>query len=133
MMMFAFFPIFTVFFILFCSSALAGIFRRAQATAQGQNAMNRISGKQQGFSSPATKTFDTISHLEAKVFRLAARRHGRLTLSEIIVETELGVKASEELMERMLDGSHVRVEVNEQGIIVYEFPEIMTPPSDEKS
>ncbi len=63
--------------------------------------------------------------MEVKVFRLAARRGGRLTLSDLVLETGLGMKQAEALMDRLADGLHVRLEVSPEGAIVYEFPEIL--------
>lgn len=62
---------------------------------------------------------------ESRVFRLAYKNRGRITLSDIVLETELGLKDAEEIIEEMIDGVHVRMEVREDGLVVYEFPEII--------
>jgi hypothetical protein len=62
---------------------------------------------------------------ESEIFRLAARMKGRITLSDVVLETGLGLKQAEELLEGMVDGTHVRMEVSPRGIIVYEFPELI--------
>lgn len=62
---------------------------------------------------------------ESEIFRLAARMKGRITLSDVVLETGLGLKQAEELLEGMVDGTHVRMEVTARGIIVYEFPELI--------
>jgi hypothetical protein len=62
---------------------------------------------------------------ESKIFQIAYKMKGRLTLSDIVLETGLGLKEAEQIIEQMVDGTHVRMEVEEDGIIVYEFPEII--------
>ena len=62
---------------------------------------------------------------EARIFKLAYRLKGRITVSDIVVETGLGVRESERLIESMVDSTHVRMEVDERGIVTYEFPEII--------
>ena len=63
--------------------------------------------------------------LESAVFSLAYRLRGRITLSDIIVETGLGMKEAEDVIGGMVDGIRVRMEVTEDGLVIYEFPEII--------
>jgi len=64
--------------------------------------------------------------LESVVFSLAYRRKGRITVSDVIVETGLGMRDAEEFINGMVDGIRVRMEVDEdRGFVVYEFPEII--------
>ncbi|WP_455383510.1 hypothetical protein [Salinispira pacifica] len=62
---------------------------------------------------------------EATVFKLAYRLKGRVTVSDLVIETGLPVEEAEQLIEQMVDGSRVRMEVDERGMITYEFPEII--------
>lgn len=62
--------------------------------------------------------------LENRIFKLAYEMKGRLTLSDVVVGTNLTMKEAESSMNRMVDGSHVRMEVEDDGTILYEFPEI---------
>ncbi len=62
---------------------------------------------------------------ENMIFDLALRNKGRVTLSEIILETGLGMKKAEKLINSMLDDLRVRMEVDDKGLVYYEFPEIM--------
>ena len=64
--------------------------------------------------------------LQAKVFQLAYRLKGRITVSDIVVETGLSVQEAEKLVEGMVDNSRVRMEVNDNGLVTYEFPEIIS-------
>jgi hypothetical protein len=73
--------------------------------------------------------------LESWVFNLAYRLEGRVTLSDIIIETGLNMKDAEDLANGMVDGVRVRMEVNdEHGFVIYEFPEIIArfPDKDEE-
>ena len=63
--------------------------------------------------------------LEARIFRLAFKRKGRVTISDIVLETGLGLKEAEEAANALVDGMRVRMEVDERGLVVYEFPEII--------
>jgi hypothetical protein len=41
------------------------------------------------------------------------------------VETGLDLEQAEKVIESMVDGMRVRMEVDERGVVVYEFPEII--------
>ncbi len=62
--------------------------------------------------------------LENRIFKLAYDLKGKLTLSDVVVGTSLTMKEAEDYMNRMVDSSHVRMEVEDDGTILYEFPEI---------
>jgi len=64
-------------------------------------------------------------NLESAVFQLAYKLKGRITLSDIVLETGLGLKEAESFIEKMIDGTHVTMEVTDSGIVQYEFPEII--------
>lgn len=64
-------------------------------------------------------------NLELRIFRLAHKLKGRITVTDIVLETGLGVQEAEETVNRMVDGMRVRMEVDGKGIVVYEFPEII--------
>jgi hypothetical protein len=66
-----------------------------------------------------------LQTMEARVFRAAYKMKGRLTVSDIVLETGLTVSESEELANSMVDGMRVRMEVNDDGLVFYEFPEII--------
>lgn len=63
--------------------------------------------------------------LEARIFQLADRKNGRITLSDIVIETGLDIKEAEELIEGMIDEVHVQMNVLDNGKVVYEFPELI--------
>jgi hypothetical protein len=62
---------------------------------------------------------------QGQIFKLAYRLKGRLTVSDLVVESGMELSEAERLMESMVDGTHVRMEVDDRGIVTYEFPEIM--------
>ncbi len=62
---------------------------------------------------------------EAAIFKLAYRLQGRLTVSDLVIETGLPVDDAEKLIQQMVDGTRIRMEVDDRGMITYEFPEIM--------
>jgi hypothetical protein len=63
---------------------------------------------------------------EARIFRLAYKLKGRITISDIVLETGLSVQEAEEAVNKMVDGLRVRMEVDDRGLVVYEFPEIIS-------
>ena len=62
---------------------------------------------------------------EGRVFALAYRLGGRLTVSDVVIETGLGTRDAEALLDALADEVRVRLHVDEQGFMVYEFPEII--------
>mgnify|MGYP006280040527 CR=1 FL=1 len=64
--------------------------------------------------------------LRIRIFKLAYRQKGRITVSDIIAETGLSGDEAETLIQGMVDNSRVRMEIRESGVVVYEFPEIIS-------
>lgn len=69
------------------------------------------------------------ANLEPAVYRLAKQLKGRVTVSDVVVETGLSAAESETLLQGLVDGTHCRMEVTEQGSVIYEFPELTPPDS----
>ena len=63
--------------------------------------------------------------IESEIFKLAYKMKGKITVSEVVLETGLTIKEAEERMKELTDGIHVRMEVTDNGIVIYEFPEIL--------
>jgi len=61
---------------------------------------------------------------DAAIYRLAARLGGRITVSDVVIETGIGTEEAEAILRKMTDGIRVRMEVDERGIIWYEFSEL---------
>jgi hypothetical protein len=62
---------------------------------------------------------------QARLFRLASRRRGRLTVSDVVIDLGVSVHEAEDLLDAMVDGRRVRMQVGPNGLAVYEFPEIL--------
>jgi hypothetical protein len=60
-----------------------------------------------------------------QIYKLAYKLKGRLTVSDIVIETGLDADEAEELIQSMVDNLRVRMEVMDDGLVVYEFPEII--------
>jgi hypothetical protein len=63
--------------------------------------------------------------MENRVFRLAFRLGGRLTVSDLVVDTNLSTTEAEEFLDGLVDHSRVTMEVRDDGLVFYEFPEII--------
>ena len=62
---------------------------------------------------------------QGRIFRAAYKHRGRLTISDIVLETDLSIREAEEIVNGMVDSTHVRMEVEDNGLVIYEFPEIL--------
>ncbi|MBN1686475.1 MAG: hypothetical protein JW852_07455 [Spirochaetales bacterium] len=112
-----------MFFLIF--RILRGIFRSSH---------RNIESRMRGLSFPEPDPeFSTITRYpaiqpptsEGEIFRLADEMKGRLTLSDIVIATNLSLKEAERVIDSMVDGTHVTMEVKDNGRVVYEFPEII--------
>ncbi|MDE2781537.1 MAG: hypothetical protein OXK77_01140 [Gemmatimonadota bacterium] len=63
--------------------------------------------------------------LNRKVLQLATQRGGVLTVTEVAAELDLSLEAAEKLMIGMDDGFRVRSDISDEGVIYYEFPEVV--------
>ena len=72
-------------------------------------------------SYPSTK----LNDIESRIFKLAQGMKGRITLSDIVIATNLNMKEAERVIDSMIDGIHITMEVNDKGRVIYEFPEII--------
>lgn len=66
-----------------------------------------------------------LSALQLPVLQLAGRKGGQLTVSEVAAELGWTMKRAEKVLQSMDDGLRVTSEVTDEGVIVYEFPELM--------
>lgn len=65
-----------------------------------------------------------VTAMQRKVILLAGRRGGSLTVTEAAAELNLSIQAAERILIAMEDGLRVRSEVTEEGIVLYDFPEL---------
>ena len=66
-----------------------------------------------------------LQALNRKVLMLATRRGGVLTVTEVAAELDLSLEAAEKLMIAMDDGFRVRSDISNEGVLYYEFPEVV--------
>lgn len=66
-----------------------------------------------------------LTGMQRQVLRLATRTRGRLTVTEVAAELNLSMDAAENILNELDDGFRVRSEVTEDGVIIYEFPEVI--------
>ncbi len=64
---------------------------------------------------------------DATIFRLAKRLNGRLTVSDVVIETGMKPSDAEHALQAMTDGLRVRMEVSSDGLVIYEFAELRPP------
>lgn len=62
--------------------------------------------------------------LDSRVFRLAYRNGGRVTVSQVVMETGMSLEQTEAYLDQLCDGVRVRMEVSDGGLVTYEFPEL---------
>jgi hypothetical protein len=62
--------------------------------------------------------------LQDQIIKLAFRKDGLLTVTDVVAETGLSFKKAEEALNKMVDFSRVNMRVSDSGIVVYEFAEI---------
>lgn len=66
-----------------------------------------------------------IQTLNRKVLLLATERDGILTVTDVAAALNLTLPAAEKIMIGMDDGFRVRSEISKEGVLYYEFPEVM--------
>jgi len=68
-----------------------------------------------------------LRSLERRTLRLARSRGGRLTATEVASELGLSIGAAEGVLFSLDDGFRVRSEVTDEGLLLFEFPELRVP------
>ncbi len=66
-----------------------------------------------------------MQRLQQKVLRLATHKGGTLTVTEVASELNLSLPAAEKVLVSMDDGFRVRSEISKDGVLYYEFPEVL--------
>lgn len=69
----------------------------------------------------------TIAQLQAPVLKLAYERGGRLTVTETASALGWTLPRAEEVLRSLDDDFRVSSQVTDEGVIVYEFRELLTP------
>ena len=76
----------------------------------------------------ANRPSDDGKTSEADIYRLAHKFSGYLTVSDVVIHLGFTPREAEHLLENMTDGLRVRMEVKDNGLIVYEFAEVIDSP-----
>jgi hypothetical protein len=118
-MMVMFYPVVLILFLLLIFKG----FRKKKHGRAKRNAHQKTGG----FSDiigrkPVHEESDSLT---SDIFKLANKNHGRITFSDVVIRTGLDLQKAEKIMDKLIDGQRVTMEVNEKGWIVYEFPEII--------
>jgi hypothetical protein len=66
-----------------------------------------------------------MQRIQRKILRLARAKGGTLTVTEVAADINLGLPAAEKILTSMDDGFRVRSEISNEGVIYYEFPELL--------
>jgi len=66
-----------------------------------------------------------MQRLQQKVLRLATHEGGTLTVTEVASDMNLSLPAAEKVLVSMDDGFRVRSEISKDGVLYYEFPEVL--------
>jgi hypothetical protein len=67
---------------------------------------------------------------EHEIIRLAQRKKGRLTVTEVAGETSLDIVEAEKILREMAIRGYAGIKVTESGMVVYEFYEIASNDKD---
>lgn len=65
-----------------------------------------------------------MTGLQRRVLRLATRKGGTLTVTEVASDLNLSIPVAEKVLIGMDDGFRVRSDITKEGILLYEFPEV---------
>ena len=63
--------------------------------------------------------------LERKILKLAGMRGGRLTVTEVAADMNLPLATADKILTSMDDGFRIRSEISKEGVLYYEFPELL--------
>jgi hypothetical protein len=69
-----------------------------------------------------------LGEMQLAVLRLADERGGRLTVTQVAADMGWPMRRAERVLNSLDDGLRVNSEVTDQGVIVYEFREVMHSP-----
>ncbi len=69
-----------------------------------------------------------LTGLQRRVLRLATKKGGTLTVTEVAADLNLSIPSAEKVLLQMEDGFRVRSDITREGILLFEFPEVMHRP-----
>jgi len=62
--------------------------------------------------------------IQRKIMQLAQENEGVLTVTDVVLSTSLSIKEAEATLNDMVDGFRIKMDVNDSGIVRYEFIEL---------
>lgn len=77
-----------------------------------------------GYSALQNRRKALLKGMERRVLMLAQQRGGQLTVTEVAADLDLSMQAAEKVLMEMDDGFRIRSEVTDDGLLLYEFPEL---------
>lgn len=63
--------------------------------------------------------------IQRKILKLATAKGGTLTVTEVAADLNLAIPAAEKILTAMDDGFRIRSEISNEGVLYYEFPELL--------
>ncbi len=69
-----------------------------------------------------------MARLQRRVLLLATEKSGTLTVTEVAASLNMSLSMAQDVLDSMDDGLRVRSDITDEGIIVYEFPELRHHP-----
>jgi hypothetical protein len=115
-----------LFIVAMSVRALSGLFRRFYHDDDPIETRGwQLPGSTTRGGRTASLSHDQSRSFEGRVYRLAYKLGGRLTISDIIIETGLDTATCERQVNELVDETRVRMVVDDRGFVVYEFPEII--------
>ena len=123
------FSIFSLLFLILGVSIISKIVKNIHRNLNGTEQKRRIMRADDfdefiNSSEPQQIQRKNRAKLEVSIFRLADKRKGRITVSDIVLETGLSVQEAEDVINNMVDEIHVKMDVMDNGSVIYDFPEI---------
>ena len=115
-----------VIFFVVVIRIIRSFFRSSHRNIESRMSDLRLPDRNTDFETIASYPSVRPPGREGEIFRLADEMKGRLTVSDIVLETDLSIREAEDVINGMVDGTHVRMEVEDNGLVLYEFPEIIS-------
>lgn len=66
-----------------------------------------------------------LQGLNRQVLLLATERQGVLTVTDVAASLNLSLPAAEKVLQSLDDGFRVRSDISKEGVLYYEFPEVL--------
>lgn len=63
--------------------------------------------------------------IEDQILQLAQKKEGKITATDVAMNTELTIEEADKLLKKLAESSYVSMEISEKGIIYYEFIELI--------